>query len=80
MHLLDLLFLKFLDDLEARDKRDTVRELSPLIVPEDALIVKTDNKSIGKVQEEVISYIGNTIKIWVNLLKIFLSQVNTVKR
>jgi hypothetical protein len=26
-----------------------------------------------------MSYIGNTIKIWVNLLKIFLSQVNTVK-
>ena len=54
---------QLIDELEARDKRDTVREVSPLIVPEDALIVKTDNKSIGKVQEEVISYIGNTIKI-----------------
>jgi len=54
---------QLIDELEARDKRDTVREVSPLIVPEDALIVKTDNKSIGKVQEEVISYIGNIIKI-----------------
>jgi len=54
---------QLIDELEARDKRDTGREVSPLTVPEDALIVNTDNKSIGKVQEQVISYIGNTIKI-----------------
>ena len=54
---------QLIDELEARDKRDTDREASPLIVPEDAIVIETDNKSINKVQKEVISYIGNTIKI-----------------
>ena len=70
---------QLIDELEARDKRDTFRVASPLIVPEDALVIKTDNKSVGKVQERVMIYIGNTIKIWMNLLKIFLSQVNIAK-
>ena len=64
---------QLIDELEARDKRDTTREASPLITPED-------NKSVDKVQERVMIYIGNTIKIWMNLLKIFLSQVNIAKR
>ena len=54
---------QLIDELEARDKRDTVREASPLITPENALIIKTDNKSISNVQNEVISYIGKRIKI-----------------
>ena len=54
---------QLIDELEARDTRDTIREVSPLITPDEALIIKTDHKSITKVQEEVISYIGNTIKI-----------------
>jgi len=54
---------QLMNELEARDTRDTIREVSPLITPDEALIIKTDHKSITKVQEEVISYIGNTIKI-----------------
>ena len=54
---------QLIDELEARDKRDTVREASPLITPENALIIKTDNKSISNVQNEVMSYIGKRIKI-----------------
>ncbi len=48
---------QLIDELNARDKRDSTREASPLIVPDDALVIKTDNKSIKDVQEEAIKHI-----------------------
>ena len=48
---------QLIDELNARDKRDLTREASPLIVPDDALVIKTDNKSIKDVQKEAIEHI-----------------------
>ena len=48
---------QLIDELNARDKRDLTREASPLIVPDDALVIKTDNKSIIDVQKEAIKHI-----------------------
>ena len=48
---------QLIDELNARDKRDLTREASPLIVPDDALVIKTDNKSIKDVQKEAIKHI-----------------------
>jgi len=46
-----------IDELNARDKRDLTRKASPLIIPDDALVIKTDNKSIKDVQKEAIKHI-----------------------
>jgi len=48
---------QLIDELNVRDKRDLTREASPLIVPDDALVIKTDNKSIKDVQKEAIKHI-----------------------
>ena len=48
---------QLIDELNARDKRDLTRAASPLIVPDDALVIKTDNKSIKDVQKEAIKHI-----------------------
>lgn len=54
---------QLIDELNARDKRDSTREASPLIVPDDALVIKTDNKSIKDVQEEAIKHIKSNNKL-----------------
>ena len=51
---------QLIDELNVRDKRDLTREASPLIVPDDALVIKTDNKSIKDVQREAIKYIKSS--------------------
>ena len=48
---------QLIDELNERDKRDLNRKASPLIIPDDALVIKTDNKSIKDVQEEAIKHI-----------------------
>lgn len=48
---------QLIDELDARDHRDLTRKASPLIIPEDAIVIKTDNKSIDAVQQEVINLI-----------------------
>ena len=48
---------QLIDELNVRDKRDLTREASPLIVPDDALVIKTDSKSIKDVQKETIEHI-----------------------
>ena len=48
---------QLIDELNVRDKRDLTREASPLIVPDDALVIKTDSKSIKDVQKEAIEHI-----------------------
>jgi CMP/dCMP kinase len=40
-------------DLDARDKRDKSREISPLVIPEGAFVIETDDLSIIEVKEIV---------------------------
>ena len=51
---------QLIDELNERDKRDLNRKASPLIIPDDALVIETDNKSIKDVQEEAIKHIKNS--------------------
>ena len=50
---------QLIEELNERDKRDLTRKASPLIVPDDALVIETDNKSIKDVQKEAIKHIKN---------------------
>ena len=54
---------QLIDELNARDKRDLNRKSSPLIIPDDALVIKTDNKSINDVQKVAIKYIKSNYKL-----------------
>ena len=51
---------QLIDELNERDKRDLNRKASPLIIPDDALVIETDNKSIKDVQEEAIKHIKSS--------------------
>ena len=51
---------QLIDELNERDKRDLTRKASPLIIPDDALVIETDNKSIKDVQEEAIKRIKSS--------------------
>ena len=50
---------QLIDELNERDKRDLTRKASPLIIPDDALVIETDNKSIKDVKKEAIKHINN---------------------
>ena len=51
---------QLIDELNARDKRDLTRKASPLVVPDDALVIETDNKSINDVQKEAMKHIKSS--------------------
>ena len=51
---------QLIDELNERDKRDLNRKASPLIIPDDALVIETDNKSIKDVEEEAIKHIKSS--------------------
>ena len=51
---------QLIDELNERDKRDLNRKASPLIIPDDALVIETDNKSIKDVQEEANKHIKSS--------------------
>ena len=51
---------QLIDELNARDKRDLTRKASPLVIPDDALVIETDNKSIKDVQKEAMKYIKSS--------------------
>ncbi len=44
-------------DLKERDERDTSRELFPLKITEDSVVINNDNKSLDEVVELILSYI-----------------------
>lgn len=44
-------------DLKERDNRDTSRELFPLKITEDSVVINNDNKSLEEVVELILSYI-----------------------
>lgn len=45
-------------ELQRRDKSDTERAVSPLRIPEDAIVVDTDGKDIEEVLQEIESRMG----------------------
>ena len=47
------------EDLRARDSRDINRKISPLIIPDDAVVINNENKSI----DEVIEIIKKNLKL-----------------
>ena len=47
------------EDIRARDSRDINRKISPLIIPDDAIVINNENKSI----EEVIEIIKENLKL-----------------
>jgi len=47
------------EDLRARDSRDINRNNSPLIIPDDAIVINNENKSI----DEVIKIIKENLKL-----------------
>ena len=51
---------QLIDELNERDKRDLTRKASPLMIPDDALVIETDNKSIKDVKEEAIKHIKSS--------------------
>ena len=51
---------QLIDELNERDKRDLNRKASPLTIPDDALVIETDNKSIKDVHEEAIKHIKSS--------------------
>ena len=47
------------EDIRARDSRDINRKISPLIIPDDAIVINNENKSI----DEVIEIIKESLKL-----------------
>ena len=47
------------EDLRARDSRDINRKISPLIIPDDAIVINNENKSI----DELIKIIKENLKL-----------------
>lgn len=50
-------YQKILLDIETRDKRDKERDIDPLAIPEDAVIINTSNKKINDTIDEILSHI-----------------------
>jgi len=48
-----------IEDIEQRDERDKTRTASPLIIPDDALIVDSSNLEINDVVNRIINFINN---------------------
>ena len=46
-----------IEEMKRRDKRDSNREFGALIIPEDALVIKTDNMDIQQVTEHLLQII-----------------------
>ena len=47
-------------DLDARDKRDKSRESSPLVIPEGAFVIETDNLTVIEVKNTVNEKVNKT--------------------
>ena len=48
-----------IEDIEQRDERDKTRSASPLIIPDDALVIDSSNLEINDVVNRIINYINN---------------------
>lgn len=50
-------YQEILLDIEARDKRDKERDIDPLAIPENAIIINTSYKKINDTIDEILSHI-----------------------
>ena len=48
-----------IEDIEQRDERDKTRSASPLIIPDDALVIDSSNLEINDVVNRIVNYINN---------------------
>ena len=48
-----------IEELNERDKRDASRKISPLVIPHDAYVIKTDKLTINEVLTKSLKYIKN---------------------
>ena len=48
-----------IEDIRSRDSRDTNRKISPLVIPNEALVINNENMSI----DEIISIIKENLKL-----------------
>lgn len=53
----DVKITRLLDDIKARDLRDTTRKVAPLVPAEDALVIDSTSLSIDEVTDKVIDYL-----------------------
>ncbi len=51
-----------LQEIEARDQRDTRRSVAPLAAAEDALVIDSTALSIERVQDRVLSYVAQRLQ------------------
>jgi CMP/dCMP kinase len=49
-------------DLRARDRRDTTREIAPLVCAPDAIVINSTNLSVAQVVERLISEIHKRLQ------------------
>lgn len=54
-------FEMVLRDMEARDKADTEREVSPLRVPENGIIIDNSNRSVEETVEDMLKHIHSDV-------------------
>ena len=47
-------------DLDARDRRDKNRKNSPLVIPDGAFVIETDDLTVINVKKEVINKVNKT--------------------
>ena len=50
-------FEEVLDDLKERDHRDKTREISPLVVCDDAIVIDSSNLSVNQVIDKFLEYL-----------------------
>jgi cytidylate kinase len=57
----DIIFEELKQEVYERDERDKNRDISPLIIPENAIIIDTTNKNIKEVFDLCMNYLNNLI-------------------
>lgn len=60
---IDVKFSDLLHELEARDARDKQRNVAPLVVPENAIVIDTSLMSIDEVLETVVAIVRKELAI-----------------
>lgn len=55
---INITYEQVLEDMKERDFRDKTREISPLVIPKNAIVVDCSYLTIDEVVEKFISYIG----------------------
>ena len=60
----DVKIRDLLEDIEARDHRDSTRKVAPLVPAEDALVIDTSDLSIEEVLQQVLDHVSQSLDCW----------------